>query len=72
MNFSVCINGKFQCTGEPCPELECDDNELKCSPANKKSEFICLPQSFLCDGTVDCIEGEDELNCSKYECVKFH
>lgn len=39
-------------TPPPCPS-----NEYRCK--NGK----CIPKEWLCDSEVDCLGGEDELNC---------
>lgn len=35
----------------------CSVNEFYCSPGH------CIPQSFVCDNQVDCLDGEDEKHC---------
>jgi len=38
----------------------CDEHEFQC--ANK----VCISELLRCDHNVDCIDGSDELDCSKY------
>ena len=35
----------------------CDDGEFSCKNSH------CIPKSWKCDGSADCPEGDDELNC---------
>ncbi|CAH1238844.1 OTOGL [Branchiostoma lanceolatum] len=58
---STCVEGCF------CPEGYVDD-----VPTCKIGEFTCengrcLPYGWMCDGQVDCENGEDEKDCV-YEC----
>lgn len=54
-NWSTCINGIFNCTGEECAETCEDEDEFLCA------DFTCINKTMICDGTFDCLN--DELNC---------
>lgn len=42
-----------------------DKNEtITCRPGYFMCDNICLPQSKLCDGKVDCFAYDDEANCN--------
>ncbi|CAL1537090.1 unnamed protein product, partial [Lymnaea stagnalis] len=41
-----------------------DDN----SDTSEKKAPLCVPPSWLCDGDKDCLNGDDELNCSISRC----
>jgi hypothetical protein len=57
-----CLRGNFECTGDPCPPVECKEEEYSCDTAK-----TCLNMSYVCDGIPQCIDQSDERNC-KYEC----
>ncbi len=38
-------------TAAPCTEFLCPDGE-------------CIPLSSVCDGDIDCLNGQDEVNCT--------
>lgn len=38
----------------------CVPGEFMCA------DRACIPMKSLCDGTVDCVNGTDELGCGKY------
>lgn len=67
-NENDCHNGPKNISDEyGCPETMHDDYD-------PEKFFICeggkdnrrLPKSHVCDFQVDCLFGEDEVNCSKY------
>ena len=57
--FSTCIEGRFECVGDPCEVYTCAEYEFTCN--NDK----CIPHIFLCDGANDCGDNSDEVNCSE-------
>ena len=59
--FSTCIAGEFECVGEPCKEIECAEDEFLCFDAQK-----CVNYEQVCDSIMDCFDGSDEMNCSKW------
>lgn len=42
----------------PTPTSKCPENEYICSDGR------CILKSWLCDKTIDCPSGEDEVNCT--------
>ena len=52
------------CAGEICtPEPKkpiCTLDEMQCS-----DNGLCVNKKYICDGIKDCLNGEDETNCSK-------
>ena len=56
---STCEDAEWNCQGPPC-EIICEDDEYKC-----EVDLRCIPESYLCDGMVDCFDGADERDCSK-------
>ena len=55
--FSTCINGKFECIGTSCKET-CTD-QFACKNGD------CIDPKYRCDKHSDCMDGSDEVNCSK-------
>ena len=51
----------------PCLNLvrDCYGNERRCKQGTDISQnrMYCYPQSYNCDGWVDCTCGSDEANC---------
>lgn len=43
-------------------EYKCKVGQFQCVNLNK---IYCVDSNVFCDGMRDCINGEDELNCSK-------
>jgi Low-density lipoprotein receptor domain class A len=41
---------------------DCNSTEFKCSVSKSQ----CIPMCKRCDGTIDCNDYSDELNCSKF------
>ena len=35
-------------------------------------DSFCLPFHKVCDGMLDCPEGEDEIHCNNYTCPGKH
>lgn len=60
---STCINGKFECVGESCEE-KCTENQFQCN------DNTCINNMYRCDHHMDCKDGSDEANCSKYLLVE--
>lgn len=44
-------------------EYKCKVGQFECMNLNKT---YCVDSNVLCDGMRDCINGEDEMNCSKW------
>ena len=42
---------------------------IGCSLKFKCHNSYCISVDKVCDGIVDCVEGDDELSCEKYVCV---
>lgn len=60
------------CIGHYCPEHS--HESIACITAHDESSpaFECLSVTQICDGTKDCLDGEDETSCGqlKYEDFK--
>lgn len=50
--------GQVKCVNVTC--RECTVNEFECQPGE------CINITSKCDGSIDCIEGTDEINCRMY------
>lgn len=49
-------------TGEAPPIIDstCSTEELACDSGQ------CIPAEFFCDCIYDCLDGSDEMHCSKF------
>lgn len=45
---------------------ECEPGQITCRQYNWNKTY-CMPPHYRCDRTVDCIDGSDETECSKYK-----
>lgn len=51
---------------------DCEPGQLTCRQYIWNKTY-CIPPHYRCDMTVDCIDGSDETECSKYyEIYHFH
>uniref|UniRef100_A0A0K0FI56 Low-density lipoprotein receptor-related protein (inferred by orthology to a C. elegans protein) n=1 Tax=Strongyloides venezuelensis TaxID=75913 RepID=A0A0K0FI56_STRVS len=71
-----CIPLRWKCDSEnDCGNNE-DETDPSCGGTSRpcsESEFRCndgrcIPESKVCDGTIQCIDGLDEQNCNKRQC----
>lgn len=46
------------------PQCEIADNKFNCGE-------ICLEQSKICDGVINCVDRSDEIDCGKFEGLYF-
>lgn len=44
---------------------ECEQGQISCGQYVFNKTY-CIPPHFKCDMTVDCVDGTDESDCSKY------
>lgn len=44
---------------------ECLDKKVNCPSNFTCKDKTCLPERWICDGSKDCTDGEDEKNCNK-------
>ncbi|XP_055635671.1 basement membrane-specific heparan sulfate proteoglycan core protein isoform X6 [Toxorhynchites rutilus septentrionalis] len=68
----ICIAGYKKCNGIVdchdnsdeigCPNANDDDTDI-CSNGEFYCDNRCLDKSYICDGSIDCENGEDEDNC---------
>ena len=45
---------------------ECDAGQISCGQYVFNKTY-CIPPHYRCDMTVDCVDGTDESDCSKYQ-----
>lgn len=43
-----------------CGIAECDNEHFRCEDGH------CIPASWRCDGTKDCLDDSDEIGCRKW------
>ncbi|EDS40558.1 conserved hypothetical protein [Culex quinquefasciatus] len=48
-----------------CPPPECEQGQISCGQYVFNKTY-CIPPHYKCDMTVDCVDGTDESDCSKY------
>lgn len=48
---------------------DCEPGQITCRQYNWNKTY-CMPPHYRCDRTVDCIDGSDETECSKYTNAK--
>ncbi|CAI2303826.1 unnamed protein product [Caenorhabditis sp. 36 PRJEB53466] len=55
-----------------CPPFPCDAGQFMCSKTALNATAQCLYASKLCDGTKDCLLGDDEDSkfCENFECTE--
>ncbi|KAF2354259.1 Low-density lipoprotein (LDL) receptor class A repeat [Trinorchestia longiramus] len=69
-----CIHRSYRCDqkddcgdnsdeGPACQQIICNDSFFQCPVS-----MACIPQSWICDGWQDCIEGDDERACPLLAC----
>lgn len=72
--ISVSLNTIVKSTLQNCPGGEANKPQEKSDPC-RDNEFqcgaYCVMATWVCDGGVDCPNGEDEANCDK-ECPESH
>lgn len=61
--YCVCETGHFFMNGSTTTCMKRIECGFKCSTSGE-----CLDESQRCDGTVDCTDKSDELNCKKLKC----
>lgn len=49
-----------------CPKIDCPDKWRRCPTID-----ICVPYFRICDGEIDCPNGEDENNCTSNSTVRL-
>lgn len=49
----------------PVPGGECRSSEFSCAATH-----TCVPAQWRCDGTADCEDGSDEINCTRRVCLE--
>lgn len=49
----------------PVPGGKCRSNEFSCAATQ-----TCVPAQWRCDGTSDCEDGSDEVNCTRRVCLE--
>ena len=60
-NYQECKGISFSWILQFCKEHQCS-NYVKCP------ESYCVPYRNICDGVYDCPNGEDEYNCTLFNC----
>lgn len=72
----TCLDSQFTCprlplvsTISPKAKRSIMADEISASVSSKSPlQPHCLPQSFLCNGVVDCPDSFDEMNCGEIKC----
>ncbi|VEL08956.1 unnamed protein product [Protopolystoma xenopodis] len=54
-----CVYDETVCTGKPSKKV-CEAGQFTCTTGED-----CLDAELVCDGEIDCPNGEDEANCSE-------
>uniref|UniRef100_T1JA13 EGF-like domain-containing protein n=1 Tax=Strigamia maritima TaxID=126957 RepID=T1JA13_STRMM len=54
------LNFVLQSDGSCKERNKCFGNEVQCM-----DKSVCLPPAWVCDGDKDCLDGSDEVNCTK-------
>lgn len=49
----------------PVPDGKCRSSEFSCAATQ-----TCVPAQWRCDGTSDCEDGSDEVNCTRRVCLE--
>jgi len=64
LSLSLCLSVSLSLPGE----RECSSSQFTC-PVWFPGHPRCIPQSYLCDGSKDCVDAADELhNCPNRTC----
>lgn len=56
VTFCLSYSGKFFCK---IILASCAENQFKCNNSR------CIISSYKCDNQIDCLDGSDEVNCTK-------
>ncbi|KAG0430695.1 hypothetical protein HPB47_022465 [Ixodes persulcatus] len=59
---------------EECPSAEDGMERFACPSADRMGRYRCIDDHVLCDGFIDCPQGEDEdrMSCMFYKTTKAH
>jgi len=72
--IAVCINLKHSYE-EFCmflAEMPCSSTQFRCpSGLRNNPRLRCLDLSAICNRVANCMRGEDEANCTRYNCSSY-
>ncbi|CAF1325276.1 unnamed protein product [Adineta steineri] len=67
-NFFQCANGIDELN---CPDVNCNINEFKCEIINSTNDYYCIPQEYIYEKSVDCINHDFSDNNNLWRTIFY-